>query len=264
MLIAASIANGGQAGPWPANGAHKVVYIDGEMAVDGMLERLVGMQASENLAVLNHEILFHFGTKTLNLADHSTQSAITTYLQEVGARLVVLDNLSCLCTGMEENKGDDWEQVLPWLLTLRRLKIAVLIVHHAGRNGQMRGTSRREDAAFWVLKLEYTENDKSGPGRMAQFVSVFTKERNSGREQVPLEWTFETDSAGVVRITHKQADPLAVFRSWVECGYNTANSIAEVMDTSASTVSKLAKKAQEAGWLAMKSRKYHLVSGAPV
>ena len=164
MLIAASIANGGQAGPWPANGAHKVVYIDGEMAVDGMLERLVGMQASENLAVLNHEILFHLGNKTLNLADHSTQSAITTYLQEVGARLVVLDNLSCLCSGMEENKGDDWERILHWLLTLRRLKIAVLIVHHAGRNGQMRGTSRREDAAFWVLKLEYTENDKSGPG----------------------------------------------------------------------------------------------------
>ena len=94
----------------------------------------------------------------------STQSAITTYLQEVGARLVVLDNLSCLCSGMEENKGDDWERILHWLLTLRRLKIAVLIVHHAGRNGQMRGTSRREDAAFWVLKLEYTENDKSGPG----------------------------------------------------------------------------------------------------
>ena len=99
---------------------------------------------------------------------------------------------------------------------------------------------------------------------MAQFVSVFTKERNSGREQVPLEWTFETDSAGLVRITHKQADPLAVFRSWVECGYNTANAIAEVMDTSASTVSKLAKKAQEAGWLAVKNRKYHLVSSPPV
>ena len=93
----------------------------------------------------------------------------------------------------------------------------MLIVHHAGRNGEMRGTSRRKDAAFWVLKLEYAENDKSGPERMAQFDSVFTKERNSGREQVPLEWTFETDSAGVVRITHKQADPLAVFRSWAEC-----------------------------------------------
>jgi hypothetical protein len=65
-----------------------------------------------------------------------------------------------------------------------------------------------------------------------------------------------------VRITYKQADPLAVFRSWVESGYNTANSIAEVMDTSASTVSKLAKKSVEAGWLAVKSRKYYLVSGA--
>jgi hypothetical protein len=36
------------------------------------------------------------------------------------------------------------------------------------------------------------------------------------------------------------------------------------MDTSASTVSKLAKKAQEAGWLAVKTRKYILVSGVPV
>jgi hypothetical protein len=262
MLLATSLANGGTAGPWIANGSHKVVYIDGEMAVDGMLERLIGMQASENLTVLNHEILFHLTNKTLNLADYNAQSAITDYLVEVGAKLVVLDNLSCLCSGMEENKGDDWEKVLYWLLTLRRLKIAVLIVHHAGRNGQMRGTSRREDAAFWVLKLDYAENEKSGGVRMAQFVSVFTKERNSGREQPPVEWTFETDSSGMVNITHKQADPLAVFRSWVEFGLSNASGIAEAMSVSVGYVSKLAKKAVGAGWLKVQGRKYVLVSSA--
>jgi putative DNA primase/helicase len=262
MLIASAVANGGSAGPWKAPSPRKVVYIDGEMAIDGMLERLVGMQAGENLVVLNHEVLFHLEEKILNLADAATQSAITCYLKESGAAMVVLDNLSCLATGMEENKGDDWEKVLPWLLALRRLKIAVLIVHHAGRNGQMRGTSRREDAAFWVLKLDPAEADKEGPDRMARFVSVFTKERNSGRDQPPLEWTFETSAAGLVRIGCKQADALAVFRSWVEFGLDTATGIAEAMEVSPGTVSKLAKKASEAGWLRSQGRKYVLVSNS--
>jgi putative DNA primase/helicase len=260
MLIASALSNGGNAGPWKAHGARKVVYIDGEMAVDGMLERMKGMESGENLLVLNHEVLFHLGNKTLNLADRATQEALTEYLVEVKAEMVVLDNLSCLCAGMEENKSDDWERILPWLLEMRRLKIVVLIVHHAGRNGEMRGTSRREDAAFWVIKLDHADESKSGSARTAKFVSMFTKERNSGREQMPLEWTFETDSAGVVRVGYNQADPLAVFRSWVEFGLSNATAIAEAMGLSTGYVSKLAKKAVGAGWLQVKGRKYVIVS----
>jgi hypothetical protein len=33
-------------------------------------------------------------------------------------------------------------------LELQRAKISVVIIHHAGRSGNMRGTSKREDAAF--------------------------------------------------------------------------------------------------------------------
>lgn len=263
MFIASAVANGRQAGPWKVHGARKVVYIDGEMALDGMLERMEGMQSGENLTVLNHEVLFHLGNKTLNLADRATQDALTAYLVEAGAGMLVLDNLSCLCAGMEENNSDDWELVLHWLLALRRLKIVVLIVHHAGRNGDMRGTSRREDAAFWMLKLDYSDEAKSGASRMAKFVSMFTKERNSGREQMPYEWTFETDSAGVVRVGYKQADPLAVFRSWVEFGLSNATAIAEAMGLSTGYVSKLAKKAVGAGWLQVKGRKYVIVSSDP-
>ena len=35
---------------------------------------------------------------------------------------------------MRENDADDWEAVLPWLLTLRRKGIAVCIIHHSGRS----------------------------------------------------------------------------------------------------------------------------------
>lgn len=258
MGIACAVANGTEHGPWRAHGARKVVYVDGEMAIDGMLERLDGMQSGENLSILNHEVLFHLGGKTLNVADSGTQRALTDYILETGAGLLVLDNLSCLCSGQEENNADAWEPILHWLLALRRHKVAVLIVHHAGRNGQMRGTSRREDAAFWVLRLDAVEDAEGGAGRRATFLSRFTKERNSGKEQSPLHWTYETGADGIVRVTHKEASGLSVFRQWIEDGLDSAGDIAAEMGLSKGTVSKMAKKAQEAGWLTMHGRKYKI------
>jgi putative DNA primase/helicase len=164
---------------------------------------------------------------------------------------------------MEESSSDSWELVLPWLLQLRRLKIAVIIVAHAGRNGFMRGTSRREDSAFWILKLTPTGDDKTGGERQATFISHFDKERNSGKAQQPIEWTFETDASGIVKVTHKIADTLTVFRQWVEVGLNSATEIAEAMELSKGQVSKLAKRAMEAGWLVNENRRYKLVSRTP-
>ena len=79
-----------------------------------------------------------------------------------------------------------------------------------------------------------------------------------------FEKNLETDSAGVVRVDYKQADPLAVFRSWVEFGLANATAIAEAMGVSTGHVSKMAKKAVAAGWMKVQGRKYVLVSGAPV
>ena len=77
-----------------------------------------------------------------------------------GDKVVFLDNLSCLFSGVKENDADAWEVVLPWFLTLRRHRISVVVVHHSGRNKEMRGTSRREDAAFWVIRLDEIEGEQ--------------------------------------------------------------------------------------------------------
>jgi putative DNA primase/helicase len=136
----------------------------------------------------------------------------------------------------------------------------VILVHHAGRNGEMRGTSKREDAAFWVLRLDAVDEDKAGTDKQTRFISRFTKERNSGKPQAPLEWTFQTGPDGLTTISHKVADRLATLRQWIEDGLNTATDIAQEMGVSKGTVSKMAKAAQKAGWLATDGRKYRLVS----
>jgi putative DNA primase/helicase len=67
--------------------------------------------------------------------------------------VVILDNLSTLAAGLRENEGDDWGELQAWLLRLRRLGKGVILVHHAGKAGQQRGTSRREDALDTVIAL---------------------------------------------------------------------------------------------------------------
>ena len=258
--LACALANGRSLGPWQAHGAWPVAYLDAEMALDGMLERMHGMSASPNLRILNHEVLFHLAGKVLNIAEEETQQALLALCLKTGRRVLVIDNLSCAASGMAENDADAWEKVSNWLLAMRRHKVAVILVHHAGRNGEMRGTSKREDAAFWVLRLDAVDGDKDGSDRQARFTSRFTKERNSGKSQTPLEWTFETGTDGLTSINHKVADRLALFRQWIDAGLNTATDLATEMAVSKGTISKMAKAAQLAGWLATDGRKYRLVS----
>jgi RecA-family ATPase len=154
--IARAIARGEGFGPWsPGEEAAQVCYLDGEMPAELMQDRDKAFgEVCENLTLINHEILFEQTSLVLNLADPKVQRAITQWCVEVECKVLVIDNLSTLASGVKENDADAWELLLPRLLDLRRKKIAVLLVHHAGRSGEMRGTSRREDSVFWILKLE--------------------------------------------------------------------------------------------------------------
>ncbi len=78
--------------------------------------------------------------------------AIEEHLQ--GVCLLILDNLSTLCPGIEENKSEAWTPVQEWILTLRKRGMSVLMIHHSGKNGGQRGTSRREDVLDTSINLK--------------------------------------------------------------------------------------------------------------
>jgi putative DNA primase/helicase len=109
-----------------------------------------------------------------------------------GIDLLILDNLSTLCTTGSESASDAWVPMQNWLLKLRRRGNSVLLIHHAGVNGRQRGTSRREDALDTVIALRRPED--YSPEQGARFEIHFEKLRNrvEGAGAVPFEASLES------------------------------------------------------------------------
>jgi AAA domain len=262
--LAWALSTGGKIGAFQAHECVKALYVDGEMPPDLMRNRFEGLQASNaNLHFLNHEILFERTGRVMNIADPEVQRAITARCITSGIKVLILDNLSTLASGMKENEADSWEKVNAWLLDLRRRKIAVIIVHHAGRSGEMRGTSKREDNVFWIIALDDTKKN-AGDKRGARFISRFTKPSRNTQEEIPAyEWHFVTDKAtGMVSVGCKLAQTMDVFLGLIKDGVTKCDHIAQEMKTSPATVSRMAKKAHDAGKIIIKSRGYFLREGA--
>ena len=262
--IARALSNGGEFGHWRAYNRVKVLYVDGEMPPDLMRDRCDGLNGcSGELEFLNHEILFERTNKVLNIIEPEVQSAITKRCVATGTKVLILDNLSTLASGMKENEADSWELVNSWLLELRRLKIAVVILHHAGRSGEMRGTSKREDNVFWTIVLDDTKKDADDK-RGARFVSRFTKPSRNTQDEIPAyEWHLVTDNAsGQVSVSYKQTQTLELFRQCIEDGVADNMELAEELKVSRGTISKWAKKGINAGWLKKNGRSYELINDA--
>jgi AAA domain len=100
-----------------------------------------------------------------NLADPAVQAELDKYLD--GVDLLILDNLSSLTAVIRDNDQESWTTIQQWLLRLRRRGISVLLVHHAGKAGEQRGTSRRdrwrrcvEDGRRFLAR--WGDNDETG------------------------------------------------------------------------------------------------------
>jgi putative DNA primase/helicase len=260
MYLAKGLATCTDVGPWHTHTQVRVLYLDGEMPPEDLKERdaLLG-PPTPHLVYANHEILFQRTGKVMNLADLDFQAGTLAYCLQESFDVLIADNLSTLAMGVDENKSIDWELISPWLLTLRRNHITVIIVHHAGRGNQMRGSSKREDPAFWILRLDEdsTAEDQTG----ARFVSRFTKWRNSRGLPETFRWHFKpvTSQNGEpddIDISYQVASPLFVFIQWVNAGLDTCTDIATEMDVTKGFVSKLAKKALSLGRIRLNGRRY--------
>ena len=257
LLMAGAIARGESLGEWEAGdaGPQRVCYIDGEVNLPDAIERAALVDLPDSVHWLHHEQVGDACGRGINLVSPAQQSALTATLKERGINVVILDNLSCLFRGMAENEADAWELVLEWLLELRREGITVIVVAHSGRNGEMRGTSRREDAAHWILKLEdASETDSRG----ARFKSRFTKNRNARDASAscpPLIWSLATDG-GNLSVNCERSNDVDALVEMVKAGLSTAGELAKEFNVSAGTISKWAKRAEAAGKIIISERKY--------
>src|SRR4029077_20316431 len=62
------------------------------------------------------------------------------------------------CWAGSDNSAGSWTSMQEWILRLRKRGLAVLLVHHSGKSGEQRGTSRREDVLDTVIGLRRPED----------------------------------------------------------------------------------------------------------
>lgn len=193
LNVAYAVASGGSFLGWQAERPRSVLYIDGEMPASALQERLAAIALSNDLEAQNFEIinpdLQEFGVPDLSSKDG--QRALALYTDK--ADLIVVDNISTLCRSTKENDGDSWGIVQEWALQLRSQGKSVLFVHHAGKSGQQRGTSRREDVLDTVVTLKSLPEHNAEDG--AKFQVLFTKSRGfHGDDAAPMEVALTTDA----------------------------------------------------------------------
>jgi putative DNA primase/helicase len=170
-------------------GARHVLVLDGEMPAALLQERLRRVVGASEYEPPEPEFL-RIAAADLrrdglpDLADPAAQQFYSDIIAD--ADLVIVDNLSTLCRGLKENEADSWTPVQNWLLAQRRAGKSVLLVHHAGKSGQQRGTSRKEDVLDTVIGLRRPPDYQADQG--ARFEIHFEKHRRFfGPEAEPFE-----------------------------------------------------------------------------
>ncbi len=251
--IAYAIASGGRFLKWKAETPRSVLYIDGEMPGNSLQDRLSAIVAANNenpppgfFQVLTPDLQEPGAMPDLSTPDG--QAAIDALITEETA-LIVVDNLSCLCRGGKENDSESWIPVQGWALRHRAAGRSILFVHHSGKGGEQRGTSKREDVLDLVLKLKRPTDYE--PSQGARFEVIFEKARHlAGDETTSFEATLSKDEAD------KQ---LWVFKDVSETTYErvielmkvglSQNEIANELEINKSNVSRHVRKARTEGKL---------------
>jgi RecA-family ATPase len=178
LSIAYAIASGGSVLGWKAGKPRKVVYVDGEMPIADLQDRLIAIvaaavkDANKNAAKDN---LFSLcdreqkeGIPDLAGEVNTGRKSIENVLRKEGAEVLMLDNKSALFrnSGASANDEESWIGTQDWFRGLRRKGHCVVLFHHTGkpdkRTGEtkQRGTSKHEDILDTSILLEVPKANK--------------------------------------------------------------------------------------------------------
>jgi hypothetical protein len=237
LWLAYAVSTGGPFLRWCAPAPRRVVYVDGEMQADAMQDRLrhvvaAGPGEPSRLFLISADLQPH---PVPSLHTRRGQLLVEDHLDDTA--LLMLDNISALFGG-EENDAAAWQAANDWLLALRRRGVAVLLLHHTGKSGAQRGTSRREDPLDNSIVLSLPADFQ--PGQGCRFLWRFTKHRHlaGGAEVESLEASLTSSSGGELTWSYRPAPSSArdLVELALERGELTVRQIAEQTGVPRSTV----------------------------
>jgi putative DNA primase/helicase len=194
LSIAYAVATGSELMRWRVPEPRKVLYIDGEMCAS-LLQRWFAEIVEGFDAEPPDPDYLQFITPDMqdggipDLASEQGREAIEPHVAE--ADLIIIDNKSTLCRSGRENEAESWLPMQDWMLSLRRRGKSVLMLHHANKAGQSRGTSMIEVVLDTVIALRHPHDYEPSKGLVAEV--HFEKHRALfGDDVEPFEISYET------------------------------------------------------------------------
>jgi len=257
LSMALSIAGGGEVMGWKSPKPYRVLFVDGEMHIDDiqsrskmLMETVEGLDtetAKENLMVLARQYQDAHANFP-DLADEDGRDYLIKYIREQKPDLVILDNLSTLATIEDENSAGQFSDVIKFLMRLKQLDTACILVHHSNKGASSyRGSTKLATTFEVILGLEQLNNTKAQHG--TAFTLKWDKYRGErdGRTTIKDMWlntTGQDDESPTweheVSADDEMHTMLELIRS-VEFG--TQEELAEALKCSTGKLSKLKQQA---------------------
>jgi putative DNA primase/helicase len=254
LSLTGALTSGSPLWGWQVKEPVGVLYVDGEMRIKELRDRLTALMntpPAAPLEFLTSELVYQrCGGKDLILTSDAMRQEVMKILDaRPDVRVLILDNISCLFSGINEDSKQDWEPINAWLIRLRHRGLATVLVHHSGKGGQQRGTSGREDSLDTVIQLSKPAGADAREG--CHFELTFTKCRSvTGDDVAPLDVRLQTVNGSLqwhwqpVEVSTREK----VLKVYLE-GVESPTDIAEEIGCTKGTASKILKRLKTEGML---------------
>lgn len=264
LTLALAVARGEDFLGYHVAEERNVLYVDGEMPLPDIQERIIALdpRPPSNLMILPSELLYR-NDLPINLQSDDDRDRIDQLLEFLSQdkkkpSLVILDNLSSMSGGIDENDNSALDQFLQWLVGLRHEGAAILLIHHAGKSGSQRGASRREDFLDTSIELKLPPQDKDDDEedfiahQGAHLILSFPKTRGKRPEPEELELKLQQEgerliwTVGEVRTIDRS---IRMLKTIWETSPDTQKDLAEAQGLSGGRISQVCKKLRKNGFI---------------
>jgi putative DNA primase/helicase len=161
--------------------------------------------------------------------------------------VVILDSISTLVRSGIENEAESWAPIQDWLMQHRWDGRAIILIHHEGKGGKPRGSSKREDVLDTMIRLK---KDDQFTGDESLFQLTFTKARDfCGDDAAPMLIRLATDNGQVTWSHQKARDAQAEKILEMYKTGSKGKEIAKEVDLSRGRVSQIIRQLRETGML---------------
>ena len=253
-------------GEWQVRNPTGCLYIDGEMGVVELRERLDQFKylGKQQYPVLGFPLPeYQLATEDdFFLSERKNQLQIISWLKDhPDYKLLILDSVTTLFGLTDENNNAEWSnKINPLLRDLKALGVATIILHHSGKDERrgLRGASAMGAMAHNIFAL-INHKDKDIDEGEAYFTLIKNKQRAAGFQFKSFDIHYTQDSGQretywdterAMKRTDEDLDDkqIMIIRKLLR-GQSSQKEIAEYIGCTSGYITQVKNKAKDFGYL---------------